>query len=209
MHPLATLFTVILAGLLAAIGDSAALRFRDPALADRTAARTALLTRAWHYIGRTAARLERLIALWQAGTLPNPHPARAKRPATAHPKSHFPTSHAWLVATVGYTAAGRASQLNHLLARPDLADFFAAAPQAGRLLRPLCRMLGIDPPPALARPKPPRKPRTPPAPTPQSPAPPPPEPPPPAPPRHGKYPVSKLLRRYSPGKIPVLILRPA
>ena len=41
-----------------------------------------------------------------------------------------------------------------------MAEFLAAAPQAGRILRPLCRMLGIeaspDAPAELNLPKPPR-----------------------------------------------------
>ncbi len=45
-------------------------------------------------------------------------------------------------------AAAAASQLQHLLADPAMADLLAAAPQAGRLLRPLCQMLGVRPPPA-------------------------------------------------------------
>jgi len=203
MHPLATLIAVILTGLRAAIAASAALRFRDPALADCSAIRTALLCRAWYYIARTTARLERLIALWHAGALPQPRAPRATPPATPSPgattapKPRLPTRQAWIVTTVGHHAAGFASQLNHLLAQPDFAAFAAAAPQAGRLLRPLCRMLGIPTPPAIPRPKPPRKPRAP------HPAPPPAEPP-----RHGKY-LPSQMRRYRPGPIPKFILRTA
>ena len=42
-----------------------------------------------------------------------------------------------------------ASQLRHLLRDAEFAAFLAAAPQAGRLLRPLCRMLGIGPDPDI------------------------------------------------------------
>ena len=65
----------------------------------------------------------------------------------------------------------RASQLNHLIESPDFKDFLAAAPQAARLLRPLCHILGIAPHLALPiRPRPPRI--RPPHPAPQPPAPP-------------------------------------
>jgi len=59
------------------------------------------------------------------------------------------------VRLVGHEAAGGASQLRHLLNEPEMAALIAASPrQTGRLLRPLCRMLGIAPPPAIAKPPP-------------------------------------------------------
>jgi hypothetical protein len=119
--------------------------------------------------GRLASEsaLERLIARWRAGTLPKPRLPRAGQSRKASPKPTLPTAPAWLVARVGYTAAGFGSQLQHALSDPDLAAFLAAAPQAGRLFRPLYRMLGIEPPaplrrqprPRPARPKPPPKPK--------------------------------------------------
>jgi hypothetical protein len=36
------------------------------------------------------------------------------------------------------------------MATPEMQDFLRAVPQASRLLRPLCHILGIDPPPASA-----------------------------------------------------------
>jgi hypothetical protein len=50
-----------------------------------------------------------------------------------------------------------ASQLRHLLADPEMTALIQAAPQAGRLLRPLCRNLGVELPPCLQ--PPPRPPR--------------------------------------------------
>ena len=198
MSPLLPLLTAILSGLRAAIGASSALVARNPAFAGLAAARSALLVRAWSYIGRTSTRLARLFARYKAATPSKPRPPCPGRTTRSPAAPRLPTRKSWIVGMVGYTAAGHASQLNHLLARPDFAAFLAATPQAGRLLRPLCHILGIPTPPAIARPKPARKPRTPPAP-----------PPPQAePPRHGKYPISNM-RRYSPGKIPLPILRPA
>jgi hypothetical protein len=144
-------FAIILTGLRAALGLKAA--------TDRTLA--TLLGLVWSRISRMQQRLERLIAHWRAGTLPTPRPSRAgqKRQHTTRPK--FPTAPAWLVARVGYTAAGFGSQLQHALTDPEWAAFLAAAPQANRILRPLCHMLGIAPPvplprtPRPARPAPP------------------------------------------------------
>jgi hypothetical protein len=148
-------FAIILTGLRAALAAKAA--------TDRMLA--ALLGLVWSRISRMQQRLERLIAHWRAGTLPTPRPSRAGQLRKHTPKPNFPTAPAWLVARVGYTAAGFASQLQHALSDPEWAEFLAAAPQANRLLRPLCHMLGIEPPvplprtPRRARPKPPPRPK--------------------------------------------------
>ena len=147
MTTIATIFTTILAGLRAAVANSSALRSVNPDHAERVRARTALLVLVWGRIGRMANRFETLFARCGKGTLPKPRPSRAGASCTPREKPRFPAGHAWLVGVVGYEAAGRASQLQHLLARPDMAEFLHAAPQAGRILRPLCHMLGIDPPP--------------------------------------------------------------
>ena len=174
MPTLAAVFSIILSGLRAAVANSSALRSLNPAHAERVRARTAMLVLVWGRIGRMANRFEKLFARWRANTLPNrtlprPRPARASEPATPRKNPGWPTGRAWLVHVVGYEAAGRASQLQHLLAHPDMAAFLHAAPQAGRILRPLCHMLGIAPPlaPAPLEPQPPptrrpaRKPRAP------------------------------------------------
>ncbi len=49
-------------------------------------------------------------------------------------------------------AAAGAAQLQTLLTEPEMAALTAAAPQMGRLLRPLCRMLGVTAPPAYGPP---------------------------------------------------------
>jgi hypothetical protein len=138
MPTLATRFSLILAGLRAAIAPVAA----------RDRAHTALLVLLWGRLARMAARFERLFARWRAGTLPKPRHSRAGQPTTWQPHPHLPAAPAWLVAMVRETAP-MASQLQHLLAHPDIADFLAAAPQASRILRPLCHMLGLPQPPAL------------------------------------------------------------
>ena len=157
MPNVAILFSTILTGLRAAVANSSALRSVNPAHAERVRARTALLVFVWGRIGRMANRFDNLFARWRASTLPNrtlakPRPSRAGQPTTPHERSKIPAGRAWLVGVVGYEAAGRASQLQHLLAHPDMAEFLHAAPQAGRILRPLCHMLGIDPPAGIATP---------------------------------------------------------
>jgi hypothetical protein len=80
----------------------------------------------------------------------------------------LPRKAGWLIPLVPEAAAA-GSQLRHLLADPEMAALVEAAPQMGRLLRPLCRSLGVRLPPGLP-PQPgaakPRTPRQPPAPRP-------------------------------------------
>ena len=140
----------------------------------------ARLMQFWAYALRTAQRLERLVQRWQAGTLPP-----RQQPATRHARTtsaapattqaaprpaapRLPRTRGWGTRLGGHSAAGAASQLQHLLTTPEMAAFLGAAPQATRLLRPFWRMLTADPlpaplapatpPPPLA-PKPPRPPR--------------------------------------------------
>lgn len=110
---------------------------------------------------RMAARFAAHAA--RAGT-PSPpprNPGTAKpRPALAPKTPALPRRVAWLLRLVPETAAG-ASQLQNLLAGPEMAALVAAAPQTGRVLRPLCRILGVRPPAFLVLPPP--VPRVPPA----------------------------------------------
>ena len=128
-------FTFVLSDLQAAIAVVAA---RERSL-------TVLLVAVWGRIGRIRTRLERLIALWRAGMLPQPGAPRARPPGMPRSEkiiSVFPTAPAWLVVAVR-EAGALGAQLEHLLSQEECVAFLAAVPQARRLLRPLCRMLGI------------------------------------------------------------------
>jgi hypothetical protein len=110
------------------------------------------------------SRLRRMAARFaahaaRAGTPSRPRRNRGAarpRPAAAPKPAALPRRIAWLVRLVPETAAG-ASQLQHLLAGPEMAALVAAAPQTGRVLRPLCRMLGVRPPAFLVLPPPARR----------------------------------------------------
>jgi hypothetical protein len=57
----------------------------------------------------------------------------------AKPYIRLPSSRGWILRQ--YPGTGmQAAWLGALFAAPGTAEFLAAAPQAGRLLRPLCRM---------------------------------------------------------------------
>lgn len=109
----------------------------------------------WSRLRRLAENFARLAERLAAGTPPGPPRPRhhASRPNRPKPPHRLPQGTAWLVRLVPEAASG-AAQLRHLLADPEMAALVAASPQAGRLLRPLCRMLGVDPPQAIAKPKP-------------------------------------------------------
>ena len=109
----------------------------------------------WSRLSRMAVRFARLAARIRAGTAA-PRRRATPRPAGDRPRKPYPRlprRFAWLPPLVpGAGAYG--SQLQHLLADPEMAALLAAAPQAGRILRPLCRMLGVRPPHGLRAPPP-------------------------------------------------------
>jgi hypothetical protein len=127
-------FTPLLTRLQAAIAVVAA---RERTL-------TVLLGAVWGRIGRIATRLERLIALWRAGKLPGPRAARGPVAGAVggKPRSALPTTPAWLLVAMR-EAAPFAAGLESMLSEAECAAFLEAVPQARRLLRPLCRMLGV------------------------------------------------------------------
>jgi hypothetical protein len=125
----------------------------------------------WARFHRTAARFEALFTRWCEGRLPaprnpapqnshaqNPHdqPRPDREPGANDPLPVLPRRHGWLASLVPQ-AEVFGTQLRYLLTDPDLATFLAEVPQAGRMLLPLCRMLGVKPLPQmlpLKRPKP-------------------------------------------------------
>jgi len=125
--------------IIAALAALVARRFlREPRL-------VALIVPLWTRLNRTARRFERLMARLAAGRLPRPR--RSGRGGPHRRGAALPTGRGWLVRALGHEAAGCASQLEHLLAEPGVADLLAAVPAAGRILGPLRHMLGVGPAP--------------------------------------------------------------
>ena len=116
--------------------------------------RAALIVPLWRYLTRTARRFDRLMAHIAAGQLPPKRRPGTRSGSRAVP---LPSTRAWLVIALRHEAAAFASQLQSLLAEPEAAGLLATTPAAGRLLRPLCRMLGL---PAAGSPKAPGRPPT-------------------------------------------------
>jgi hypothetical protein len=104
----------------------------------------------WGRLKRAALRVRRLAEKIAAGqTLSarprNPAPPRPGRP----PPPRLPRGYAWLIRLVPAAAPG-ASQLRALLTDPEMAAL-AGDPPMRRLVRPLCLMLGVTPPPVPKR----------------------------------------------------------
>jgi len=107
--------------------------------------------------GRVAAmgrRLERMLARFAAGHRmrrekrcwrPSAHAQTQSDSASVAPTPRlWPRRFGWLCAIGTHEAAGIGGQLGVVLAHPDMAALLAAAPQARRLLSPLCRALGVE-----------------------------------------------------------------
>jgi len=109
----------------------------------------ALLFLLWGRLRRTILRVRRLAARIAAGALVARQRTEPPRPGRK-PPPRLPGGFAWLVRLVPGTAV-YGSQLQHLLTDPEMAALAKAAPMR-RLLRPLCQMLGVPPPPIPKRP---------------------------------------------------------
>ena len=106
---------------------------------------------------RAAVRRVRVVA--RAVVRPMPR-VRVRRVGT--PRVRLPCGQGWLVKALGWEAAGYGCQLTALLAEPEMLALMQALPGVGRVLRPLCRMLLMEPVlalPARQRPKRPAMPK--------------------------------------------------
>ena len=128
----------------------------------------------YNRIRRLERRFNALVARWRAGTLPaaragegTPHPdppgqarwqgltppqgGREKKQRGAWP---FPRGRAWIIRLlVPVTGPQCVGTLCLAWDDPEMAAFFAAAPQVGRILRPLAEMIGAPLPAWLKLPK--------------------------------------------------------
>ena len=104
-------------------------------------------------LGQICGRMERMAARFAAGTLWRRAPGLERVPRVAVEgkavrgtagERIWPRGFGWLVKAAGWQAAGYGSQLRAVLETPEMVALLAAAPQAARVLRPLCRMLAIE-----------------------------------------------------------------
>jgi hypothetical protein len=131
---LARRFALIVAGLAALVAH----RFlREPRL-------SSYIVPLWTRLTRAATRFERLMARLATNSLPKPRIRPRRLKPHAAQTTPLPTGHGWLIRALPHEAAVYAAQLESLLAEPAAADLLAASPAAGRILRPLARMLGLS-----------------------------------------------------------------
>ena len=122
---------LILAGLAAVV----ARRFlREPTF-------FALIIPLWGWLGRSGRRFERAVS--RPAVVRTRSAVARVRPAVVVARVRLPAQRAWLVRALGWEAAGYGSQLQALLAEPEMQALLLQVPAAGRILRPLCRMLGV------------------------------------------------------------------
>jgi len=136
--------------ILMALAAVVARRFyRDPKL-------MALTLPLWSWLSRSVQRFGR--AITRKSGVRAACPVRVRVRAVCAPRVRLPSRRGWLVGVLGYEAAGYGSQLEHLLAEPDMQALVAALPGLARIVRPLQRMLGLADGAAVIA-APPRKPR--------------------------------------------------
>ena len=97
-------------------------------------------------LGRMARRFERLMT--RPARVRAPRMRAGRGPASGGDgvrvrSTGLPSGRGWLVRELGWEAAGYGSQLGHLLDDPAMQALAARVPGIGRILRPLCRMLGV------------------------------------------------------------------
>lgn len=112
-----------------------------------------------NYFGRTLRRLAAVQARLAAGTLETEPRRAAPRPVADRPPPDVPAARRWplrlprAAVMVRFYTQHLVAPLQALIADPEMQALLAAAPQAGRLLRPLWRLLMADPlPPELRLP---------------------------------------------------------
>lgn len=96
----------------------------------------------WTRLNRSVRRFHRALVR-PAATVRTPR-ARADRgdPDRARPVA-LPSGRGWIVRELGWEAAAYLTAMETLLAEITTRATLAAAPRTGRILRPICRMLGV------------------------------------------------------------------
>eukprot|EP01037_Dinobryon_pediforme_P017219 gene17219-17411_t len=99
----------------------------------------------WGRVGAAILRMEGLVARFLAGRLRvGGGRAGVVRVAAARVARVWPGGFAWLIRMAGWRSAAYGSQLRAVLETPEMVALLTASPQAGRVLRPICWMLGVE-----------------------------------------------------------------
>ena len=124
--------------ILAALAALVAARFlRRPGLAG-------LIIPLWRRLTHVARRFRAAMRPTVRRRLPVPRNPTNKDATDKVATVRLPGGRGWLVRELGYEAAGYGSQLEALLSEPAMRAALVAMPRVRRVLRPLCRMLGLS-----------------------------------------------------------------
>jgi len=110
----------------------------------------ALVIPLFNRLGLIGRQIEAMQARLAAGTLrvgvrrAAAAPRAVDTPVRAKAVVVFPRKFGWLVKAAAWRAAVYGGQLQLVLEMPEMVELLTAAPQAARILRPLCRMLGVE-----------------------------------------------------------------
>ena len=99
-------------------------------------------------LGEMMGRMERLSARFRAGRLWRMAPRSGGVPVVRSVRAKgvglWPRQFGWLVRAASWHAAAYSGQLRLVLEQPEMVALLQAAPQAARVLTPLCRMLAVE-----------------------------------------------------------------
>jgi hypothetical protein len=107
-----------------------------------------IVSRVWTRLTRADAAIKSLMARFRAGTLaPSTPRGKLSKPRTRTPSAlkPLPSGFAWLCPLVPAKASIYGNHLMLVLAEPEMQELLAASSRAVAILKPVCRMLGIDP----------------------------------------------------------------
>jgi hypothetical protein len=96
-------------------------------------------------VSRIRQRFTRLVAKLMTGWRPAALAPRAPRTdaRVREAQARLPSGSAWLFHLLKHEAAAARAHLEQVLADPAMQAVLAEVPAAGRLMRPMCRMLGV------------------------------------------------------------------
>jgi hypothetical protein len=107
-----------------------------------------IIARVMGRMRRAERALQSLMARFVAGKLrPSKPRGPLAKPRTQTPPKQkpLPSHFAWLCPLMPAEAAIRGNHLMLVLAEPEMQELLAASPRARAILKPICRMLAIDP----------------------------------------------------------------
>ena len=102
----------------------------------------ALTVPLWRWLNASVRRLER--AATSPARVRAVVPGAGRTEARGVVAARLPSRRAWLLRAFGWEVAAFGSQLQHLLSQDAMQALLRERPAVGRVLRPICRVLGVE-----------------------------------------------------------------